>query len=130
MKKRLKVVSVVGAIIIFTTSGIKVYDKSINHLDKVCPLNKVFGIEHQVKEIERLGYDATYCKEVTQKFYRKGDIITLRDGYYIEYYEIAPEGYEKLDEPHGIYDYYKEETFPERIEIYSNGTLVKKLILK
>jgi len=104
-KTKLKVVSVVGAFIIFTTSGIKVYDKKIDHLNTICPLDKYFGIEHQIKEIEKLGYEAFYYPEITQKFYRKGEVLTLRDGYYIEYYEIVPDGYEKLDTPHDGYDY-------------------------
>ncbi len=38
-----------GALVIM---GAKIYDDNINHTNEVCLLTKVFGVEHQIEQIE------------------------------------------------------------------------------
>jgi len=128
---KLKVISITGVLAIGVgIASLKIYDKSIDHINEVCPLNKYFGVTHQVNVLESEGYEAKYYPEITQKFSMPAADIYVYDGNNVYYERHYKEGYTSNGKIGMAMNSSKTVVYPERIEISKDGVLIKKLELK
>ncbi len=80
-----------------TLGTMSIYDNGVNHLEEYCPLNRIFGIEHQVSEINN-----NYSEEGIQAYCGEDGWVQIKsapeevqeDG---EVIYIALDGYMKLN---------------------------------
>ena len=84
-----KIAKYVGAGLLCTAltigAGIKVYDAQIDHYNEICPLNSVFGIEHQIWAIDNDNDFTTHASLVEDGIVEENIpaaiVYTAPDGY-------------------------------------------------
>ena len=72
---------------IATGIGLHIYDSNIDHYNEYCPLNQVFGVEHQVYAINNdhdVSTSAKYLEDGIMRFYGEAEEKTIY---------VAPAGY-------------------------------------
>lgn len=137
-------ISILAAALI-TGIGVEVYDASIDHYHEYCPLNNIFGIEHQIDiinndgnekgiyahlESEKRGYIAPVGYELvgdraikTTKTVINAQIIKNKEGEVIGY--AAPVGYELAGDKAVKTNIHEinpvEYAIPSHIDIEDNG---------
>lgn len=127
-KTALKVVTVSGAITVSALlSAVALDNLLVDHLHTKCPFNWLFGVDHQVQHIEEMGYTAYHRVYQEQVVKAKGNVVEVWDGVRHERDELAPEGYEKLDQTGKAFDYSKTEILPEAIVVLDKD---KRLVLE
>lgn len=73
--------------------AMSIYDAKVDHLEEYCPLNQIFGVEHQINEINNMqnedGIHAYYAEDGLVKI-KSAPMQVIQDG---EVIYVAPSGY-------------------------------------